>query len=50
MGFKGSQHIRSKTITDPKVRDQIKEFFFYRRTVHSDICKGHSPTNALLLI
>jgi len=23
---------------------------FYRCAVHSDICRGHSPTNALLLI
>ena len=25
-------------------------FFFYRLTVNSDICRVHSPTNALLLI
>jgi hypothetical protein len=26
------------------------KFYFYRCTVHSDICKVHPPTNSLLLI
>jgi hypothetical protein len=35
-----------------KEKDSIKEADdnFYHCTVHSDICRVHSPTNALLLI
>jgi len=29
---------------------QLNIWNFYRCTVHSDICRVHSPTNALLLI
>jgi len=34
----------------PKHIQDYPNFFFYRCTVHSDICSVHSPTNALLLV
>ena len=30
-------------------RQEQMFFYFYRYTVHSDICRVHSPTNTLLL-
>ena len=43
----------TQTILKPPsltVRRYREQFFFYRCTVHSDVCTVHSPTNALLLI
>jgi len=37
-------------ILQGKKHDFKQPTFFYRCTVHSDICKVHSPNNALLLI